>query len=116
MKGIRKLDIRGMDVLVFWLRKKPAWVPRDCENGCLDQTRTPWRIWVSTTGSKANQRETLMHEITHALDVSSDADLEGLRGSGDEAEENRVSRLAGAWLDFLERNPEAVAELSKKGA
>ena len=116
MKRIGKIDLHGMDVFVHWLRRRPAWAPRDCENGCTDPTRTPWRIWVSTVGSEASQRDSLMHEITHALDVSSDADLEGLRGSGYEAEENRVHRLTGALLDFLERNPEVVKELSRKGA
>jgi hypothetical protein len=114
MRRIKKIDLRGMAVWVHWLREKPAWAPRRCENGCLDQTRTPWRIWVSTIGSEASQRDSLCHEIGHAILESSGVDTLNLR-RGYQAEENLVHRFTGGILDFLERNPELVAELSKKG-
>jgi len=113
MRHIRRMDLRGMSVLIYWTRSKPAWAPRDCENGCLDHTRMPWRIWVSTVGSKANQRDTLMHEINHAINESSGVDTLNLE-KGYEAEEDLVHRQTGGLLDWLERNPELVAELSKK--
>jgi hypothetical protein len=115
MRRIKKLDVRGMNVFVHWLRKKPSWAPRDCENGCTDPTHTPWRIWVSTIGSEAAQRKTLMHEITHIILDSNGVDTLNLR-RGYQAEENLVERFGDGWLDFLERNPRAVAELSKRGA
>ena len=115
MKRVKRLDIRGMDVLVHWLQEKPEWAPRRCENGCLDTTRTPWRIWVCTISSEATQRDTLCHEITHAILESSGVDTLTLR-RGYQAEENLVHRFTGGLLDFLERNPEAVKALGDGGA
>ena len=115
MRRIRRIDIRGMDVLIHWRKARPSWAPRDCENGCLDHTRMPWRIWISIKGSAANQRDTLMHEIIHAVCESSGIETLEL-GRGYQAEESLVHRLTGGLLDFFERNPEMVAELSKRGA
>lgn len=65
------------------------------------------RITVNPARPEQVQRDTLLHEVLHAIGA-----LTGLRAElGDEAEERVVSRLGSALLDTLRRNPELVEYL-----
>ncbi len=66
------------------------------------------RIVIDVTGSPMFVRETLTHELIHAL-----ADMTGVATNlGDKEEERTVRVLAPALLDLLRRNPKLVAYLT----
>lgn len=86
-------------------------VPLDGYSGLMDtNSRT-----ISIDGTVRDQRETVLHEVLHAI-----IDLTGLRtGAKDEAievtEEKLVSALSPWILTTLEANPKLVAFLLNSG-
>jgi hypothetical protein len=65
------------------------------------------RITVNPARPEQVQRDTLLHEVLHAIGA-----LTGLRRDlGEEAEERVVERLSSNLLDTLRRNPELVEYL-----
>lgn len=65
------------------------------------------RILISTTSARGQQRDTLLHEILHAI-----FSMVGLTEDlGPVTEESHILRLAPAILDVLRRNPDLVQYL-----
>lgn len=77
----------------------------DLVGRCSHRTLT---IHIEPDQAASQMRDTLLHEVLHAV-----ANMTALDGEwGDEREEETILRLAPALLDVLRRNPRLVAFLT----
>ncbi len=77
----------------------------DLVGRCSHRTLT---IHIEPDQARSQMRDTLLHEVLHAV-----ANMTALDGEwGDEREEEVILRLAPALLDVLRRNPRLVAFLT----
>jgi len=101
------VQLRGTTVRILWRRKPPFWAPSGHGSGSINWHRTPWLIFICTHDSPAEQRDTLLHELFHAI-----IHAERLRfGFDGQDEEVVVRRLTAGFMDLLERNPDLIAHL-----